>query len=361
MKVIFFVTGLDSGGLENYLLRFLQFKASAFSAVEVYCKSGRGGQLEPDYLKIPNVTIIKKRISFFKVSDYIFLKKYFERGKYDCICDFTGNFAGIILWMASLANVKSRLVFYRGASDHFSKTLFKSAYNSFVKKLTYKYATSILSNSQAAFDYFFGEKKMDKRFEVIHNGIDSTKFLISKTSLRKEFQIPQEVFLVGHTGRFNYAKNHKTILEVAYNLVSKYKDIYFFLCGNGVKSNLETTIKSMGIESRVVLSENRSDIPEVLNALDVYFFPSITEGQPNALIEAMLVGLPIVASNIAPIKETVLSEDYLFNFDDVYGFQAAIEEIYIDKKPRDKEMQGRAMKKFDHKERFEQFYNRIIL
>lgn len=355
------MTGLDSGGLENYLLRFLQYKASEFSEIEVYCKSGIGGQLESEYNKIPNVTIVKKSLSFFNVLDYIQLRKYFHNGKFDCVCDFTGNFAGLVLYMASLAGIKNRIVFYRGATDHFSKNLLKSVYNNFVKMLTFKYASSILSNSQAAFNYFFQNKKVDSRFEVIYNGIDAEKFLVADIDLRKEFGIPSNSFVIGHTGRFNYAKNHKVIIDVAKRMVKNYPDIYFILCGNGVKNNLSKVILELNIDDNVLLFENRSDIPLFLNSMDVYFFPSITEGQPNALIEAMLIGLPIVASNIDPIKETVVSEDFLYDYDDVEGFFNALEKLYLEGISRNKAVRSEIIDKFDHKKRFDQFFNKIIL
>ena len=64
INIVFFVSGLDSGGLENYLLRFLQYKHSSYNTVYIYCKSGKGGQLEDDYLKLDNVVIVKDKIGF---------------------------------------------------------------------------------------------------------------------------------------------------------------------------------------------------------------------------------------------------------------------------------------------------------
>ena len=81
--------------------------------------------------------------------------------------------------------------------------------------------------------------------------------------------------------------------------------IYFLLCGNGVKDNLEEIVSAAKLEKRIILQNNRDDIPKVLNSLDCFYFPSITEGQPNSLIEAMVKSLPFVASNINAIVETV--------------------------------------------------------
>ncbi|MDR2951258.1 MAG: glycosyltransferase [Prevotella sp.] len=359
-KVIFFVTGLNSGGIENYLLRFLQYKATFFSEIVIYCKGGMEGQLDEDFLIIPNVKILRNEISFFNPFHYIKLKSYLEKQKFDAMCDFTGNFAGLILLCGKKAGINKRIVFYRSSSDRFSKTLFKTKYNNFVKKLTYENATNILSNSRAAFDFFYKKNQHDKRFQVIYNGIDAANFNVGNHNLRQAFNIPENAFVIGHTGRFNPAKNHDVILMVAVRLLSKYPDIYFILCGNGVRNGLENKIKELDIDDKTRLFENRNDIPLFLNTMDIYFFPSITEGQPNALIEAMIMGIPFVASDIPPIKETV--EDYpnLYNPLDIEGFTDALESLYLNGVQKDINLQKKAISRFNYKERFDEFYNNFL-
>lgn len=305
-NICFFVTTLDSGGLENYLLRFLEYKASDFNNIVVFCKGGTAGQLEQRYSSIANVFIYKRKISFFNPMDYVHLYRFFKKRKIETTCDFTGNFAGLILFTSYLAKIKKRVTFYRGSSNHFNESNLRLLYNKFVKNLTFKYATVILSNSKSAFDFFFSNDwRNDSRFQVIYNGINPKPFMDEKEDLRYELNIPKDAFVVGHTGRYNTAKNHRTIIKVAIELCKKYNDIYFLLCGNDVLDNLELMVKREELENRIILQNNRDDIPKVLNTIDCYYFPSITEGQPNALIEAMISGVPFVASNIEPIKEAV--------------------------------------------------------
>src|SRR5690554_2916342 len=95
-NIVFFVTGLDSGGLENYLLRFLRYRSKSCDNITVYCKGGKAGQLQEKYLAIPNVEIHLKQISFFNPLDYLYSYQYFKKNRGDAVCDFTGNFAGLI-------------------------------------------------------------------------------------------------------------------------------------------------------------------------------------------------------------------------------------------------------------------------
>lgn len=77
----------------------------------------------------------------------------------------------------------------------------------------------------------------------------------------------------------------------------------------------------------------RSDVPKLLNIFDLFFFPSITEGQPNSLIEAMVSGLPIIASDILPIQETVPNGfiSKLKPPTDYSSFIDAIDELYCNR------------------------------
>lgn len=357
-NVIFFVTSLQSGGIENYLLRFLEEKHQQFCQITIYCKGGLGGQLENRYQSIPNVKIIKNKISFYNLLHYIELKRFFKKNKFDAVCDFTGNFAGFILYVSKIAGIKKRIVFYRGSTDHFKATFIKKIYNNLAKIFVLKYATDILSNSKAAFNFFHPDVwQNDIRFEVIYNGIDASKFNVENENLRKEFNIPDDAFVVGHTGRFNSAKNHSTILKVATDLIKENENFYFILCGNQVKNKLESFVKEKGLLDRILLFENRNDIPRFLNTMDCYYFPSITEGQPNALIEAMLMNIPVVASDIEPIKETVPEAIYPFlvNPLDIEGAKTKIIEIYHSHVKQN--LQEWTIKKYDSKKLFQQFYN----
>lgn len=354
MNIVFVVSGLDSGGLENYLLRFLRYRAKSFNKIYVLCKSGVGGQLEQDYTAIGNVEIIKQSIKKIDPSALKQIQGLFANKKIDAVCDFTGNFAGRILKTAKKAGVKDRIVFYRNSRNKFPETYDRLAYNWYCKQLVKKYATSILSNSKEAFAFFYGNNwSNDTRLKVIYNGLDATRFINEKNDLRDELSISSEAFVVGHTGRFDSQKNHTTMLKVAQALTQKYDDIYFLMCGNRVADNLSGQVQG---NKRILLFNNRSDIPAFLNTLDCYFFPSTIEGQPNALIEAMVMGLPFVASDIPPIRETVGDDYTLYPAVDVDALALAIEKEYHKRRGRDADLQQKMIKRFDYKERFDEFY-----
>ena len=359
-NVVFFVHSLDSGGIENYLLRFLREQHAKFANIFVYCKSGRGGQLEAHYNEIKNVNVVKEKIGYLDFKAFHHLKNFLTINRISSVCDFTGNFSGLTLLIARMASVNKRIAFYRGSENRFKSSVFRNSYNDLLNTLVKNNATDILANSETGLNYFFPNIwEYDTKFEVIYNGINASEFTNLTNNLRYEFGIPDTAFVVGHTGRFNNAKNHTAILAVAERIVKKYDDIYFIMCGNGVERNISPSLKRKGLANKVLVFENRSDIPEFLNTMDCYFFPSITEGQPNALIEAMIMGLPYVASSIKPIEEIAIDLDGLYQPDDIDSFVKALVFIYKSRPDRDVSLQKKYISKFDHHINFDKFYSRI--
>lgn len=303
-KRLFIVTCLDQGGLETYLLRFLKYDNHQHYNL-VLCKSGLSGELEGEFAKVAD-EILLLPLGFFSIVDYIRFYRFLTSRQIDTICDFTGNFAGLPLWVAKIAKIKKRITFYRGSSNHFKGSSLKNLYNRFINKLVFIFSTRILSNSKTAFDNFFPYVQYDSRFKVIYNGIDMASFpQCSQISLKKEFGFKNTDFIIGHVGRCNEAKNHDTIMAVAEVLCKKYENIHFVLLGKGVAEKYGEFICLKGLKNQIHCLGYRDDVLRILPLFDVFYFPSLTEGQPNALIEAMLSGIPIVASDIPSIKESV--------------------------------------------------------
>jgi glycosyltransferase involved in cell wall biosynthesis len=302
-KIAFVVSTLNSGGIENYLLRFLNYYKQELNAV-VFCKNGVQGELADKY-KALGVEIIAYPMGYFSIPSWRRFYSDMKRYKFEAVCDFTGNFAGIPLYIAQLAGINKRIAFYRGSTNRFSEDKFRLLYNKLVRALVKKHATKILSNSRAALDFFYLERKeYDTKYEVIYNGIDASAF-INSGNLRQELSIPENAYVIGHVGRLHYSKNHETALAVAIALCERYPDIYFLFTGKGVDEHYGGLVSEKGLKERIKLLGYRADVSAVLNTMNAYYFPSVTEGQPNALIEAMICDLPFVASNIDPIKECV--------------------------------------------------------
>lgn len=147
--------------------------------------------------------------------------------------------------------------------------------------------------------------------EVIYNGVDYTKFYLDngvKESIREKNGIPKDAFVIGHVGRLSSNKNHRFILKIFTQVLNVNAKAYLLLIGNGeLKKEIEQQVKDYSIEDRVCLLTHRSDVQELMKAMDVFVFPSIYEGLGIALIEAQATGLKCVVSDKVP-KEVCITD-----------------------------------------------------
>ena len=312
MNLAFVVVSLESGGTENYLLRFLKYllEEEPNLNITIICKGGKTGSLLDEFKKL-GVTIDVFKLGYLNYKNIKLFKTKLS-ANFDMVCDLTGNFAGISMLLAKINKVPTRIAFYRASTNHFKPSTFNLIYNKLMNRLVKKNSTAILSNSLAAFDYFHSSiYKNDDRFKVIKNGVNTSIFSmqLDQSIVRKKYKLPLDSYIVGHVGRLNSAKNFETIFKVAQILKDETingKKIKFVFCGRETDSKkFQGKLIEHKIEECCISLGQQSEVNEVLQCYDLFYFPSITEGQPNALIEALISGLPFVASNIDAIKESI--------------------------------------------------------
>lgn len=160
-------------------------------------------------------------------------------------------------------------------------------------------------------------KELNHRFGkedtvVIRNGIDLSRFQETgkdRNETRQSIGVPQDAYVVGHIGRFTEAKNHTFLLQVFAELLKKKPNARLLLVGSGeLKEEIAQTICTWQLEDHVTLLSHRTDIPNLLHAMDVMVFPSFYEGLSVTLVEAQAAGLKCVVSDtINPAS--ILSEN----------------------------------------------------
>lgn len=364
-KIAFLIAGLNAGGIENNLLSFIKYLKNVENIV-IIVKNNNKGDLYYSYLET-GVRIVFQKIGYFNFINWIKLFLLFRKEKYDIIFDYTGNFGGIPIFIGYIAGIKERIVFYARSSNAFKKNTFKLFYNKIMNLLVYYFSTKILSNSFHAIDFFFPYRKInDKRFDVIPNPINLKNFqsYYPKADIRRLFNLPINKFIIGHVGRYNVAKNHKTIFSVAQLLRNYVSNVVFVFAGKGTDSaEFLSELDHYGIRDICYCYGTIDNVNLLYKAFDLFFFPSITEGQPTALIEAMVSGLPVVTSNIPSIKEIIPERgyQYLVSPENVHESLNLILAIITKKIPSNflcykKEI----ILKFNYNKPFKLFYNKLL-
>lgn len=164
------------------------------------------------------------------------------------------------------------------------------------RQLWTKYVDVKIAPSDLAAEYTFGKKSYQAgEVDILPNGLDLGAFHFEpdeRIRVRKELGIAEKTHVLGHIGRFSPQKNHKFLLDVFLAYLQEHKDAVLLLAGEGaLRNEIEVQSRSLGIVDKVIFTGLRTDIPAVLSAMDVFVFPSLYEGMPNAVIEAQATGL----------------------------------------------------------------------
>ena len=166
-----------------------------------------------------------------------------------------------------------------------------------------------LSCSEKAKKSIFTDKFINKnKIKILKNGIYIDKYKFDsnlRNKYRNDLGINNKI-VYGHTGRFSKEKNHEYLIDLFYEIQKK-QDAVLLLVGEGpLEELIKEKVKKLNIEDKVLFLGFRNDINELLNAMDIFILPSISEGLPVSLIEAQSNGLLIYAST-GVSKETNIS------------------------------------------------------
>lgn len=188
-------------------------------------------------------------------------------------------------------------------------------------------------------------KSLLPRVTVIHNGIDPDIFRpgVDGAAVRQEFGIPANHLVIGHAGRVTPWKGQHFLIEAFAGLARENPNATLLIVGAPVFDNdlylrrLHNTVVRLGLDKRVVFAGYRHDLPNVLAAMDVFAFTSLEKDtSPLTLLSAMSCGLPIIAFDIAGVRELIDGDDQirLVPLADVSELRHALAELASDTKLR---------------------------
>lgn len=166
-------------------------------------------------------------------------------------------------------------------------------------------------------DYRFAKRNLHagKIYHIPGVGIDTKQFFKrsamddvqkqkEKKAFRHNYHIPEEAVLLLSVGELNRGKNHRAVLSVLANMSEQ--NLYYMICGQGpCKRELKKQAKALHISDRLRLVGFLEDIGKVYEYADIFVFPSLREGMPVALMEAMAAGMPCIVSDIRGCMELI--------------------------------------------------------
>lgn len=153
---------------------------------------------------------------------------------------------------------------------------------------------------------------MSDRVITIHPGIDVAEYYRpeAREGFRRAMNLSSSDHLVTFAGRLVGGKGLDVLLESARKVLALRPACHFLVVGHGPLRELyETSARELGIANRVIFTGFSSDIPEILAGTDVFVLPSLSEGMPKSLLEAMAAGKAVVASSVGGVVELIQSPD----------------------------------------------------
>ncbi|MHB8544294.1 MAG: glycosyltransferase [Leptospirales bacterium] len=264
-----------------------------------------GGELVPDFeaLGIP-VTIIPKK-SRYDLSVVPRIRRFLKGGGFDIVHThlFTANFWG------------------RLAAMGLPSILVSSAHNVVARERPFlvrveNFLDRLLSVPTDAIFCVTGQvmQSMEKdaglprqKLVTIENGLSFSDHPEgSAQSVRSRLGLPSGIPVLAVIGRFSTQKNHPGFLEALDRVRKRYPDVVALLVGEGeLEKNIRAMAADRGLLDNLRFLGQRRDVPEILRALDLLVVPSLWEGLPNVMLEAMAAGIPVVATRVGGIPDVL--------------------------------------------------------
>lgn len=299
IRILQVVTHMNRGGLETMLMNY--YRQIDRAQVQFDFLTHReypgdyGEEIGKMGGKIYHLPLLNPFSKHYKTELSIFFD---EHPEYQIIHVHQDCMSSVILKEAQKHGVKIRIAHSHCSSQEKNlKYILKMFYKHFIPQ----YATNLIACGEDAGRWMF----CGAEFEVLNNAIDAKKYVFNKNKrekLRESLEISADELVVGHVGRFSLPKNHCFLIDVFKNILDK-KDSKLILVGDGqLRSQIEEKVKILGIQDKVIFTGVRADVADLLQAMDVFVFPSNFEGLPVAMIEAQASGLPCLISDKVSIE-----------------------------------------------------------
>jgi len=237
-----------------------------------------------------------------------------RHGPFDVVHSHVQHFSGVVLLAARAAGVPVRIAHCHTPGLPHSRylSLPRHLYTSLAGYWIRRHATHKLSGSHASAPALFGRGPApDGSYQLLYSGIDLEPFRCGedRASVRAEWGISATAMVAGHVGSFTPVKNHELLLRTFASLKRQVPNARLLLVGDGPLSrSMRALARTLECDEQVVFTGVRRDVPRLMRAMDVFLFPSLSEGLGLVALEAQAAGLPVIASEGVPREVSVIPE-----------------------------------------------------
>ena len=309
MRILHVTSELDGGGIERLLFDYarrmphdVRFDFAINADIEGILEKPLT-EMGCNIFRIPR---LRNGLRNYKKQ----LTDILKNGNYDIIHVHSAYKAFVPLFVAKKSGIKARIAHSHICNAPESRK--EKAIRKISTVLTKHYATNLFACGVDAGRWVWGDAA---DFYVMPNAIDADKFRFDTTKrekIREELNLNGK-FVIGNVARFSFQKNHEFLIKVFSSVVKSCPNAVLLLVGQGeLMDDVKRQVKELNLEESVIMLGVRNDVPDLLNAMDLFVLPSRYEGLPVTLVEVQANGLHALASN-SITKEMSVPEsvDYL--------------------------------------------------
>ncbi|MGX2961389.1 glycosyltransferase family 1 protein [Peribacillus sp. JNUCC 23] len=297
LRILHVVVNMNRGGAETLIMNL--YRNIDRSKIQFDFLTSKEGVFDDEIEKLGGIihrVHYLTDVGHFKYQSG--LDEFFSKhSSYKVVHAHMDKMSGIVLRSAKKAGIPIRISHSHNTQSEggFAAKMYKW----YAGKFIIQNATNFFACSNKAAQWLFEGEERNAR--LLKNGIEYEPFAFSadiRNVVREELAIEAQTFVLGHVGRFAHQKNHSFLIDIFAEFYKNNKNSILVLVGDGpLKKEIQEKVTKLQLDSKVKFIGIRSDINRILQAFDVFVFPSFHEGLPVSLIEAQAAGLPCLISD----------------------------------------------------------------
>ncbi len=304
VRILQVVTHMERGGLESMIMNYYRYIDREKIQFDFLVHRQERAAYDDEIESLGGRIYRLPRLVPWRKSYLSALNRFFdEHQEFNVVHVHQDCLSSVILKAAMQHNVPVRIAHSHNANQ--DRNL-KYPIKLWCRRSIPRCATHLFACGKDAGDWMFGGAP----YQIINNAIDVTTYTYDTNKhveLRRHLGLADEL-VIGHVGRFNPQKNHSFLIDIFAALLKKEPNAVLLLVGGGEgMSKMQEKAQELGIAKHVRFLGVRSDVADLMQAMDVFVFPSLYEGLPVTMVEAQAAGLPCIISDKVP-TECILTE-----------------------------------------------------
>lgn len=294
-KVLHYIPAFEIGGIESLFLNIVESSELKRVKFDLLCETKLSEEIKKK-LRAKNVEIFEIISPKKNIFRHVFkIVKICNKKNYEIVHIHSFYSRPFVSIISKLRGIK-KIILHAHSISFDDKKFF--LLKKFINKISVLLANEFLACSKEAGKFMFGDSI---NFEIIPNGIDTEKYkfdIKTREKYREDFKLDKDI-VIGHIGRFTYAKNQSFIIDIVKYLSIKIPNLKLILVGDGGDfSKIKNKVKKQGVEDNVIFAGNRNDISQILSMMDIFIMPSFFEGLSLVLLEVQASGLSAIVSDV---------------------------------------------------------------